>query len=223
MMKKISVFLLTVLLLTQVPVTAAPSTFNRIGLRFAKVELTKKQLTLVPSNPSTNRYEFFDEALTDEDIIKYGWRVETALSLTNVPTPTLANAYVKIYIDDDSKPENFIKDYGSSPLPVSDVKSKLKVGKNTLLFVLVDGKVGDEVTKVEFAFNYSTNIPQPRIDIITPAVGAVFQGGISRAITAKVSNFTFATDGEKIINRGKVNLYINEVKPENLIYNHCKN
>jgi hypothetical protein len=218
MFKKIVLFTTLVLMFSATIVQAAPTSFNRIGLRFAKVELVKKQLTVVPSNPSTNRYEYLDEPLTDEDIIKYGWRIETALSLENIANPTAANAYIKIFSEDDSKPENFIKDYGSSPLPVSEVKSKLKQGKNTLLFVLMDGKKGEEVTKVEFVFNYSSSIPQPRIDIISPSPSAVLQGGISRSIIAKVSNFTFAADGEKIISRGKVNLYINEVKPETILY-----
>lgn len=219
-MKK--VFLVLALLcatfLVNSPSFADPSITNRIGLRVPRIYLAKEGGFDHVAEAGTNRYEYFAQPLKLDDEIRYAW-AGTNLSLDNVNNPTLGNGYLKIYLNDDSKPENLIRTFGSSPLPVRDIATRLLPGRNRILLVLVENAEGtsDPATKVEVNFDYAPDVIPPSVDVISPVAGSVFASGITQDFSLKLNNFYLEKEDTNQPNKGKLELYLNEVTPDTLL------
>jgi hypothetical protein len=210
-------FLLGIVTLTSM-VQAEPTVSNRIGLRIPLVGFEQEGVRLATVEAGTNIYEYTDKPLGVGDTIRYAW-FGTNLSLTNVDSPVFGNGYLKIFLNDDSKPENFIANYGSSPLPVRVIAPRLTSGKNKILLVLVENAQGssDPLTKVEFNFDYKPEVLPTSIDVISPAPGAVFASGITQDFTLKLNNFFLEKTDTKQPNKGLLEVYANDVTDANLL------
>lgn len=201
-------------------VNAAPSSTNKIGLTIMRVRFAADgTFDNKIQNTAANAYEYNDKALGPNDEIRYSWK-NTAIDIANANSPKVGAGYLKIYANDDSTPDNFITNYGSSPLVVKDIASKLKMGRNTILLVYTDqaNAETDPLTKVQFSFNYQPdNIPEPSIEIVSPASGSVLGNGLEKDFQLKLNNFNLEKDSSNQINYGHLNLYYNEINNNNLI------
>lgn len=197
---------------------AEPSATNRIGLRFPRVYLAKEQVFDLTTEAGTNKYEYTAQPLKLDDEIRYAW-FGTNLNIANVSAPVAGNGYLKIYKNDDSSEANLIRTYGSSPLPIRDVAQKLTPGRNTLLFVLVENAQGssDPATKVQVSFDFAPDVLPASIEVLSPTPGSVFASGITRDFSVKLNNFFLEKENSNTLNKGYLELYANEVKPENLL------
>lgn len=213
-----ALFLLIAFVCSPALAFAEPSATNRIGLRFPRVYLAKEQIFDLTIEAGTNKYEYNNQPLRLDDEIRYAW-FGTNLNIANISAPAPGNGYLKIYKDDDKNEQNFIRNYGSSPLPLRDVADRLTPGRNTLLFVLVENAQNTSTpeTKVQLSFDFSPDVLPPSIEILSPAAGSVFASGITRDFSVKLNNFFLERENSNAANRGFLELYLNEVKPENLL------
>jgi hypothetical protein len=209
---------LALVFLTGTSVLAEPSPTNRIGLRVARVYLAKEAGFDLTTEAGTNRYEYFVQPLKLDDEIRYAW-FGTNLNVANVAAPSFGNGYLKVYLGDDSKEDNLIRTYGSSPLPVRDIANKLVPGRNKILMVLVENPQGtaDPATKVEFNFDYQPDTLPASIEVIAPTPGSVFASGITRDFTIKLNNFFLEKDNSNQTNRGKLEVYANDITGDTLL------
>ena len=111
---------------TSLIVVSQQSAANPINLRISKV--VKNQTDELTRQSSPNVW-VYDEPLAISDSIKYGWS-GVDLNLKYKDNPTLGGGYLKIYKQDDSAESNLITEYGTSPLPINKISSKLTNGQN---------------------------------------------------------------------------------------------
>jgi hypothetical protein len=187
---------------------------NAIRLEISKV--TKDGNTLL-TKPLGNQTFEFDGELNLDDQIRYAWNA-VELNLACKDNPRNGCGYLKIYLNDDTTEDNFILDYGWSPLQVDKIASKLTEGPNKLLFVYVDSRnQNDRSTKVAFNFRFKNATTRPQIKIVKPTSGALFGQGIEREIELELNNFQLETNSSNLPNRGKLNIYHNSINPSNIL------
>ncbi len=200
------------------PVISAPeSGYNTIGLYIARIKKGNTGDFEPVQKVRFNNYKYTD-TLTLDDEIRYSWK-GAALDLSYKTNPTWGGGYLKVYLNDDSKSTNHIIDYGSSPLPVSKLASKLTAGQNTILMVYCDKSGCPSVpsTKVAFTFDYKPDSEAPILEVVSPSEGAVLALGIDRQFVLKLQNFGLESQSSNQSNKGKMNIYYNSVKSDNLI------
>ncbi len=186
-------------------------TSNSINLSIPKVFRAGKDEITKNSGGDNWKYE---GELTLDDSIKYGWQ-NTDLDIKYKTAPTKGGGYIKVYINDDSKPENLLTDYGSSPLPLNKIGDKLKTGDNTLVLVYI-GSTGNPSARSTINFTFKSAITSPQIKVLSPAEGSVFTKDLDQDIALELTNFVVdnITDQK---NHGKLNVYFNTISPSNLI------
>jgi hypothetical protein len=193
----------------------AQSDDNAIGLEIPVVSQGEKRVNTRQVSPNN---WVFDGELTLDDMIRYRWST-VALDLKYKEVPTLQAGYLKVYINDDSKEENFILDFGSSPLPINKISSKLKEGQNKIMMVFVDksGKIATPGSKVTLDFKFKNVSTTPQIKVIEPAPGTVLFKDSAKDFKLELSNFSLESVNSNSQNRGKIFLYYDEIKKSNLI------
>jgi hypothetical protein len=154
----------------------------------------------------------FSDNLTPTDAIKYQWE-GVDINTKYKANPSQNGGYLKIYVGDDTKEDNFLIDAGTDnyPLKVSTFSDKLVSGKNTLIFLFVDS-VGKKNNRTTFSFNYTTDTIKPKIAIVKPVENTVFAKGISQPISLELQNFKLTTLNEKTPGLGKLNIFANDEK-----------
>lgn len=188
---------------------------NSIGLEITRV--TKDGQVKDTKKESSTSWSF-NEDLNLDDFIRYRWNT-VALDLKYKDKPDTSGGYLKIYIDDDSNQTNLIGEYGSSPLPLSSISSKLKDGSNKLLFVYIDktGQPANPQTKVFFSFNFKNISTKPKINIISPLPDTLLAKGVIKDCVIDLQNFSLENTDTGNPVKGKLNLYYNEVSTANFI------
>lgn len=195
---------------------AQESNTNAINLSISYVETNGRVLENKLVGP--NQWVQEDVTLTSDSVIRYGWN-NLVLNVFYRDQPTPGGGFLKIYLNDDTREENFITDYGSSPLPVSQIKSRLENGKNKILFVLYTSKdkLAEPVTKVSFTFNYRNESSQPSLELIEPKQGSIIAKEIPKDFRLYLKNFRLEPTSSKEPDRGQLQVYVNEIRPENLL------
>lgn len=195
--------------------TQAQNVDNNIGLAVSAV--TKDAKRIETTRVGANNWKF-DDQLGDEDEIRYGWRT-VAIDLSYKTNPTAGGGWIRIYLDDDTKPENAIVDYGNSPIKVGLIASRLKPGSNKLLFVFVNetNDPASSQVRVNFTFNYNKVIAEPRINILDPSQGAILTKTSDRRFRLELFNFTLGGDNSDQANYGQMRVYANRVEGRPLV------
>lgn len=154
----------------------------------------------------------FSDSLTPIDAIKYQWE-GADINTKYKASPSQNGGYLKVYVSDETKEDNFLVDAGTDnyPLKVSTFSDRLTSGKNTLIFLFVDSE-GKKTNRTTFSFNYLTDIVKPKITIVKPVENRVFANGISQPITLELQNFILTTLNEKTPGMGKLNIFANDEK-----------
>jgi hypothetical protein len=188
---------------------------NSIGLEIPVVSQGEKR---VDTRLVGNNSWVFDGELTLDDLIRYRWK-SVALDTKYKAEPTAGAGYLQVYLTDDSKPENLILDFGSSPLPLSKIGSRLKDGENKILMVYVDktGKPAVPEAKVSISFKFKNISTSPQVKVIEPLAGTVLFKDSAKDFKVELTNFSLESIDSKSINRGKVKLFINEVSDNTLL------
>jgi hypothetical protein len=188
---------------------------NVIGLEITRV--TRDGQVKETKKDGPNSWSFVEE-LNLDDLIRYRWNT-VALDLKYKDKPDNSGGYLKIYANDDSNPANLVAEYGSSPLALSTISSKLKEGPNKLLFVYIDktGLPALPQTKVSFAFNFKNITTKPKITIVSPTPDTLLTKGAVRDFVIDLQNFSLENTDTNNPIKGKLNLYHNEVGTSNFI------
>ena len=192
---------LSIVVLTQ------QSTTNAINLKISKVVKNKKDEATKQTSPNVWTY---DGELANDDSIKYAWS-GVDLDVKYKTRPAKSGGYLKIYKDDDSNESNLITEYGTSPLPLSRLNGRLIEGDNKLLFVYIDSNAKASA-KVVFSFKYKPASTDPAIQVLQPDPSSVLAKGIDQNFVLKLTNFALESTPSGKENRGKLNVYFNEVK-----------
>ena len=141
-----------VLVSSPVFVVAQQSTTNPINLAISKVSVGGK---IENTRKDGSNNFIYDNELNLDDDMRYGW-AGTDLNLKYKDAPAVGGGYLKIYLNDDTNEANLITEFGSSPLPVVKLRSKLVEGANKILFVYIDStnRFPTQPTKVSFSFKF---------------------------------------------------------------------
>jgi hypothetical protein len=216
--------LLSVLLLSQIffggsSILAEAQTSNSIGLYIPSISTAQEPERRLPTKGLTpNNWEYEGE-LKNGDVIRYGWNAGVVLDTENKNRPIRAGGFLKVYVD-EVKDENFILDYGSSPLPVEKISGKLKDGTNKIILDYINDTNKSTGNQVSLTFKYRKDGKKPAIRVIDPVEGSPMMTEIDRRFKIEIENFTLEpvkTDDEF---RGQLRVYVNEIKEENLVYSH---
>jgi hypothetical protein len=193
----------------------AQAEINTIGLEITRV--TRDGQVKDTKKESPNSWSFAEE-LNLDDLIRYRWNT-VALDLKYKDKPDISGGYLKIYINDDSSPTNLIGEYGSSPLSLSAISSKLKDGPNKLVFVYIDktGQPAISQTKVSFSFNFKNITTKPKITILSPTPDTLLAKGVIKDFVLDLQNYSLENTDTGNPIKGKINLYYNEVSNANFI------
>ena len=209
------IFLIVGLLFNPQFLVNAQNTDNPIGFSIPAVTVAGKRLETNRLGP--NNWDFGGN-LGDDDEIRYGWRT-VAIDLSYKTSPTAGGGWIRVYIGDDSKPENAILDFGNSPIKVGLLAKRLVTGSNKLLFVFVD-ETNDPAksrVRVNFTFNYQKIVAEPRINILNPSVGAILMKDTDRRFRLELFNFTLGSDPSNQDNYGQMRVYANRVEGRPLV------
>ena len=207
--KLVTFVILSTALLPFAPVVFAENVLN-LKIPHLRSGETKKT---VKQNSSTD-FEMLDQVATNDDEIRYSWANFT-LDLSCKTKPAIKCGYLGIY-KEEVKPENLITEHASSPLPISKIASKLSAGKNKIVIAFFDGSKTNQATdtKISFTFNYLNQVSDPKIAVTKPSNGAVLLKSKNQEFVVEIEKFKLG-NGEASM--GRLNMYYNEVKPENLI------
>jgi hypothetical protein len=208
---------MTILILTQstFPVWAqTPPEVSPLDLELVRIQKggdVKDTKLVSPQNWST------DEVLNLDDTIRYRWK-NVVLDEKYKTAPAPNAGYLRVYKDDETKPENFLTDNGSSPFPLSKIAGKIKDGDQKLIFLYVD-TTGNPIpsTKSTISFKFQGVSTKPTMKILSPDSGSLFAKNLSREFNIELSNISLDTTDSPQEQKGKVSLYYNEVKPENFL------
>jgi hypothetical protein len=185
----------------------AQSQTNLINLRISKVE--KNGQTIDTKLVSQNSWSF-GGVLNDSDAIKYQW-TGVDLQVKFRKTPARSGGFLKVYLNDDSTEENYLIDSGSDsyPLKIADIKDRLQVGLNRLMFVYIDDKLlpANPATKVVFSFNYQQGKAEPELNVLKPTTGEPFVKDAKKEIKLEISNFNLAQNFTDSPDTGKLNIF----------------
>ena len=202
-----------VLVSSPVFVVAQQSTTNPINLAISKVSVGGK---IENTRKDGSNNFIYDNELNLDDDMRYGW-AGTDLNLKYKDAPAVGGGYLKIYLNDDTNEANLITEFGSSPLPVVKLRSKLVEGANKILFVYIDStnRFPTQPTKVSFSFKFKNFTSQPQIQVIEPSPNTVIGRGADKDISLQLINFELENADSRLPNRGKLNVYVNQVLDQN--------
>jgi hypothetical protein len=188
---------------------------NAIGLEITRV--TKDGQIKDTKKDSPNNWSFAED-LNLDDLIRYRWNT-VALDLKYKDKPDSNGGYLKIYTNDDSNPANLVGEYGSSPLSLSTISTKLKEGPNKLLFVYIDksGQPANPQTKVSFSFNFKNISVKPKLTIVSPEPDSLLAKGVVKDFIVDLQNFSLENTDTNNPIKGKINVYYNEVGTQNFV------
>jgi hypothetical protein len=191
--------------------TPPPGPLDLELVRVQKGADVKDTKLVSPQNWST------DEVLNLDDTIRYRWK-NVVLDEKYKSSPAPNAGYLRVYKDDETKPENFIADNGSSPFPLSKVAGKLQDGNQKLIFLYVDS-TGNPVigTKSTITFKFQGISTKPSIKILSPEPDSLFAKNLSREFNIELTNISLDISDSPEQPKGKISLYFNEVKPENFL------
>ncbi len=213
---KFCCFLLLSFTLSLAPLAQAQeSPTNALNISIPVVTKDGKNNQVQKTN--TNTFQYSGE-LTLDDAIKYAWD-GVDLNLKYVDKPAKGGGYLKVYLNDDSTENNLITNFGSSPMPIKTINSKLKEGDNKILLVFIDytGKPAIPLTKISFSFKFKNTTTAPQIKVLEPADNSIFMKNVDRDIVLQLQNFSLEINDSGQKNRGKVNIYHNQVQQENFL------
>ncbi len=200
---------------------AQSNNLNEINFRIPAVtqEGERKNTTRL----SDTAWEFTDGSLDLDDGIRYSWQ-GVDLDLKYKDLPAQFGGFLKIYKDDDSDEGNFILDYGTySPesvgLKISEIDDKLDNGKNTIMFVFIGYDNLQQVSKakVTFTFDFKNASSDPQISILNPDSESILAKNINHEFELELINFTLENSDSGEGNRGKLNVYYNEITQGTLL------
>jgi hypothetical protein len=187
---------------------------QNINFAITKVVKDGKDYNTSQSEP---RNWSFGEVLGSGDAIKYQWE-NTKIGVYFEKNPAVCCGYVKVFLGREISNEAFLTTTGTDdyPLKLSKFADKLKPGKNTLLMVFYDHTNSPTNNKATITFDYNTESPKPKINILKPTAGTLFSKESNQNISLELENFklTTLTEGTNP-NIGKLNLYGNTT--DNLI------
>jgi hypothetical protein len=195
----------------QTPPAANVSPLDLELVRVQKGTDVKDTKLVSPQNWST------DEVLNLDDTIRYRWK-NVVLDEKYKTSPAPNAGYLRVYKDDETKPENFLADNGSSPFSLSKVSGKLQDGDQKLIFLYVDSS-GNPVstTKSTITFKFQGISTKPSMKILSPETGSLFAKNLSREFNIELTNISLDISDTPQQPKGKVSVYFNEVKPENFL------
>jgi len=205
--KTISILFLVCLFFLPALSLQAQQATNTINLAISKISKNGRDENT--QNVSSNSWKY-DGELTLDDSIKYSWK-NTDLNLKYKDNPKKGGGYLKIYKEDETKEENFVIDFGASPVAINKLADKLVEGENKIIFVFVDFG-GKTATKVSFSFKFKNISSNPQVKVMEPGENAVLAKGIDQNIVLELSNFTLETTNSNKKDRGKLNVYFNDTK-----------
>ena len=192
--------------------SAAPSSTNKINIYIPYVYLKDLSIRDEVTNNGTNSYTYNNRPLTNEDEIRYGWE-GADLSLDYKTRPAEQGSYLRIYLNDDSNDTNLITEHGSSPLPISALKSRLKEGSNTILIVLIssiDNTPATPSTKLEMTFDYRPDTPSATTQVVSPSPGVIANKGSNYEFNVQIRN---QAEGQK-----QLAVFNQDTKADNLLF-----
>ena len=194
---------------------------NQISFKIPFV--TKDGQKVATTRVSETKYEFNGGSLTLDDGIRFAW-VGVDIDLKYKDLPAQFGGWLKIYVDDYSKEENFILDYGTYPadsvgLKLSDLAFKLKDGRNTIWFVFIgyENLKPTPKARVQFSFDFQKISRNPIIEITKPQPKSVIARNVSQDFEIWLTNFVLEKTPNNLPNRGKLNLYYNEITANTLL------
>ena len=212
MIRFVAGLLMMVTLLVSFPLTinaqTAPTNIN-LEIPFVNSGESKQATTKTGSGT----WEYKDQTLTLDDAIRYGWK-GVDLNTKYVNTPALSGGYLKVYL---GSRENFLFDYGSSPLPINELGESLVNGENTVIFVFYNAN-GETNTTAQITFNFENSSSEPAIKVISPEANTIFTEE-SEDVTFEIelSNFTLENRNSNQPNKGKMSLYYNQKTSQNFL------
>jgi hypothetical protein len=187
---------------------------NPIGLEITRVQIgatTKDTRFDTPGNWS------IEEPLSLDDTIRYRWK-NVVLDETYRDNPKPGGGYLKVYKDDETKPENFLIDNGGSPLELSKLRGKLTDGKVKLVLLFVDStKQPLPNSKATITFNFVNKSSKPTLSLISPEPGSLLAEGVKKDFVVELENISLNATDLATEQRGKVSVYYNEVKNETFL------
>ena len=208
----LSIFFVSLILLSQFLSLSSINTLATGSAKDIKFAISKvvKDGKDIKTDGADKSFSFGD-SLSPTDAIKYQWEgVDINTKYKNSPAQT--GGYLKVYLGDDTKDENFLVDSGTDnyPLKLASFADKLSSGKNTLVFQFVNSE-GIKTNRTTFSFTYSSDSVKPKITIIKPAENTVFARGITQVINLELQNYKLTTLNEKTPGLGKLNIYANDL------------
>lgn len=213
---------LSATLITPANVQAQTNPINEINLQIPSVTKDGKKINTT-KNGDTKWTLDASTKLNLDDGIRYSW-TGVDIDLKYKDLPSQFGGYLKIYKDNDSKEENFILDFGTYPadsvgLKLSNLKSQLREGENTLMFVFIgyNNLTPTAKSRVTFTFQFQNTSGESAIDIIKPKTGAVFAENIHQTFEIDLTNFILDNTDSSETGRGKMNFYFNEVSQSTLL------
>jgi hypothetical protein len=197
------------------PIRTFSQTNNPISFGVSFVTVDGKKVET--KNVGVNSWRY-DGELKDSDFIRYGWQ-NAAIDLSYKQSPKAGGGWLRVYLNDDTKSENAIVDFGTSPLPVSAIASRLSPGQNKILFVFVNDNndPARSNTKVNFTFNYkNNNLLLPQANLIEPTEGSLLMDNANRKFRLELTNFALEEGNSNSNNKGQLKVYLNEIKDKPL-------
>ncbi len=194
---------------------------NEINFRIPSV--TKDGQKISTTRISDTKFEFNGGPLTLDDGIRFSW-TGVDIDLKYKELPAQFGGWLRIYINDDVNEDNFIMDFGTYPadsvgLKISDLSHKLKEGRNTIMFVFVgyDNLKTVVRARVQFSFDFENTSRDPIINIIKPQSGAVIAANVHQEFEIELTNFALENVLNGLPNRGKLNIYYNDITSSTLL------
>ena len=187
--------------------TLATSSAKDIKFAISKVVKDGKDLKTDGGDKSFS----FADSLSPTDSLKYQWEgVDINTKYKNKPAST--GGYLKVYLGDDTKEDNFLADSGTDnyPLKLAGFADRLNTGKNILVFQFINSD-GQKSNRTTFNFNFSSDSIKPKMAIVKPSENTVFARGITQSINLELQNFKLTTLNEKTPGLGKLNIYANDL------------
>jgi hypothetical protein len=211
----VSLCLISLILSSIVGVYSQQSTpVNPIGLEIAKIQKGDQIKDTQLISPGKWRT---DEVLNLDDTIRYRWK-NVILDEKYRDKPGIGGGFLRVFKDDETKPENLVADHGTSPFPLNKTTGKLKDGENTLIFLFVDSaNAVVPASKVTISFNFVNQSSKPQLKITQPENGILLAPGITKEFNLELENIALDVSDSPGIPKGKLSLYYNEVKSENFV------
>jgi hypothetical protein len=218
-LKKISIFFSSLLIAVIISCSSVMALAqDSSALKFEIPKVSKNGESFSTKKIDANNYQF-EGVLTLDDEIRYRWE-NAFLDLFYQANPQPGTGWLKIYLNDDSTESNLLGEHGSSPLPVAKIAERLPEGDVKIMMVYIDSQTKlakVPVSKVSLKFKFQKTSIKPRLEVVNPKPGVVLANGINHEFKLKLNNFSLTSSTKPENGTGKLNVYYNEVTPNNLI------